>query len=424
MAENVATENTATENNETEVVYANYIPNTKKNIILHGTLSADDIFNFGNGSSITIVSSAGNDTIKNFARQVSINGGEGDDIITSYSSGDYATIEGGSGNDYISAYANYTTLKYNLGEGDDTVVGLSLDDTIDLGRNSYTSSQIDEDIKISVGTGSILLKGGAEKNINIKTTDEKSERNFSNYTASKAIFGTNDADTIFNGASAESSTISTGAGDDSISNLASKVSLSGGEGNDKILSHSSAIFVTINGGTGDDFIDAKSSNKTIVYTAGDGNDTIRGVTTGDVIDLGQNAYSTVKSGNDIKIFVGEGSILLKNAVGQNFEIKDLSSSQAVETEVLADYAGGVLFFGKNDGTIFIDSAYSSDIANLYDVRLSDIVAANIEGNKISVTFNTGSSLKINSAENLSPIFNLADNASWQFNHSSGNWQSA
>ena len=415
MAENVSTENT-----ETEIVVVNYIPNTKKNIILHGTEQEDNFFNFGNGSFTTIVGGAGNDTIKNFARHASINGGEDDDIIYSYSSGDYATIDGADGNDYILAYGGYTTLKYNLGDGDDTVVGLSFDDTIDLGENSYTSSRIDDDLKISVGTGSILLKGGAEKNINIQTTEEKAERNFSNYDASRAIFATDDSDTIFNGASAESSTISTGAGDDSISNFASKVSLSGGTGNDKILSHSSAIFVTINAGAGDDFIDATSSNKTIVYTAGDGNDTIRGVTTGDVFDLGQNAYSTLKSGNDVKIIVGAGSLLLKNAVGQNFEIKDLSSSQ---TEVLADYAG-ILFFGKNDGTIFIDSAYSSDIANLYDVRLSDITAANIEGNKISLTFNTGSSLQVNSAENLSPTFNLADNSSWKYNHSSGSWQSA
>lgn len=417
-------ETMTTENTETKIVVANYIPNTQKNIILHGTAEADDIFNFGNGSSITIVGGAGNDTIKNFARHVSISGDEGDDIITSYSSGDYAAIEGGSGNDYIFAYGSYTTLKYNLGEGDDTVVGLNFDDTIDLGQNAYTSSQVDEDIKISVGTGSILLKGGAEKNINIKTTEEKAERNFSNYVASRAIFGTNDSDTIFNGASAESSTISTGAGNDSISNFASKVSLSGGEGNDKILSHSSTIFVTINGGAGDDFIDATSSNKVIVYTAGDGNDTIRGVTTGDVFDLGKNVYSTVQSGNDVKIVVGEGSILVKNAFGQNFEIKDLSSSPTAETEVLADYAGRVLFFGKNDGTIFINGAYSSDIANLYDTKLSDISAANVEGNKISVTFNTGSSLQINSAENLSPKFNLADGSSWQFNHTSGSWQNA
>ena len=41
MAENVSTENT-----ETEIVVANYIPNTKKNIILHGTEQADNFFLF------------------------------------------------------------------------------------------------------------------------------------------------------------------------------------------------------------------------------------------------------------------------------------------------------------------------------------------------------------------------------------------
>ena len=82
----------------------------------------------------------------------------------------------------------------------------------------------------------------------------------------------------------------------------------------------------------------------------------------------------------------------------------------------------IFFFGKNDGADVINNASSSDVVNLYDVSLSDIVAANVEGNVVSATFNTGATLQINSAENLSPTFQLAD-SSWKYNHSSGNWQS-
>ena len=81
------------------------------------------------------------------------------------------------------------------------------------------------------------------------------------------------------------------------------------------------------------------------------------------------------------------------------------------------------FFGKNDGEDLIQNAGSSDVVNLYDVSLSDITAATVSGNKISVTFNTGNNLQINSAENLSATFQLAD-GNFKFNHSSGTWQNA
>ena len=81
----------------------------------------------------------------------------------------------------------------------------------------------------------------------------------------------------------------------------------------------------------------------------------------------------------------------------------------------------IFFFGKNDGADIINNAASSDVVNLYDVSLSDIVAANISGNAVSATFNTGATLQINSAENLSSTFRLAD-SSWKYNHRSNQWQ--
>ena len=83
----------------------------------------------------------------------------------------------------------------------------------------------------------------------------------------------------------------------------------------------------------------------------------------------------------------------------------------------------MFWYGKNDGADVIENASSGDVVNLYDVSLADIATATGSENKISVTFNTGNHLQVNSAENLSPTFNLAD-GSWKYNHSSGNWQNA
>jgi len=395
--------------------FARTVANTKSNTILYGTSEADYFFNYGNGTFVTIIGGAGADSIRNFARHISITGGAGDDTITSYSSGDYATIEGGSGNDNIFAYGYVTTLKYDLGDGDDTISGLGYDDTIDLGQNAYTSVQSGNDIKITVGEGSLLLKDGYGKNINVKSTAGTTERKFSNYESSKVIFGTDEADTILNGASAQSATIIGGEGGDSISNFANKAYLFGGDGNDKILTHSSTFAVTINGGSGNDSIDATGVNKTFIYNAGDGNDTVFGAGYGDVFYVGENAYSTVQSGNDIKITVGEGSILVKNAVGQNFTIQNTSPT----TESLSDWAG-IFYFGKNDGSLAIDTS-SNDIIDLYDVSINDIISLSTSNNQITIGLNTGANLQINSAENISAKITMQE-GSVNFNHSTNQWQ--
>lgn len=81
----------------------------------------------------------------------------------------------------------------------------------------------------------------------------------------------------------------------------------------------------------------------------------------------------------------------------------------------------MFWYGKNDGAYLIGNASSNDVVNLYDISLNDIVSANVEGNVISATFNTGGTLQINSAENVSAKFQLTDGA-WQFNHAENSWR--
>ena len=78
----------------------------------------------------------------------------------------------------------------------------------------------------------------------------------------------------------------------------------------------------------------------------------------------------------------------------------------------------MFYFGKNDGTDFINNASSSDVVNLYDISINDITSLNTEGNTISIGLNTGAQLQINSSENVSAKITMQE-GSVNFNHSTG-----
>ena len=88
---------------------------------------------------------------------------------------------------------------------------------------------------------------------------------------------------------------------------------------------SSGKNITINGGTGDDTIRIKSlyaGNNVIQYSEGDGNDYIDGFNSNDTLQIYNSSYNTMISGNDFIVFVGSGSITLKNSANISVKIRD------------------------------------------------------------------------------------------------------
>ena len=136
------------------------------------------------------------------------------------------------------------------------------------------------------------------------------------------VGGTSRNDTIFNGESYV--TISGGGGDDSISNGyignsyypdAHDASVSGGKGNDTILV--SGEYSTIYGGAGNDQISLAnhySRGEVIQYYSGDGNDTVYGFDSNDILYIAKGKYSTTTSGNDFIVTVGKQRIVLKDSL--------------------------------------------------------------------------------------------------------------
>ena len=248
-------------------------------------------------SNLVINALAGNDTVSNTANKVTISGGDGNDIITSIGYtidedtnwesdfnlfGTNDSISGGAGNDTIKNVFNNS--KTDGGKGDDYIIVGETVRAIDPGAEYYDTYYH------YVGDKSIV-KGGDGKD-------------------TLEVYGTN-------------STIEGGADNDSIGVYGDKSTITGGTGDDIIsLNGSPLLDVERDLNISADSLSQKDSTlaEVIKYASGDGKDTVVGFTSNDTLKITSGTFSTVKSGSDIIVKVGKGSVNLKNAVGQTINI--------------------------------------------------------------------------------------------------------
>ena len=128
-------------------------------------------------------------------------------------------------------------------------------------------------------------------------------------------------------------TVAALGGADKIINNNLNVSISGGADNDTIESNGSNV--TINAGTGDDSISLASSakNNLIQYTAGDGNDTVSGLHSGDTVSISGDEFTPVTVGNDLIVAVGNDSLTLKDVANlSDINISGEKSNLIILTE--------------------------------------------------------------------------------------------
>ena len=171
--------------------------------------------------------------------------------------------------------------------------------------------------------------------------------NISNSNSNSLVTGTSSADSIVNVASnvtikaangEDSITnsgakviINAGAGKDRITNRGKRVSILGGSGNDFIAN--TAARATINAGVGNDSISLSTAakNNVILYYSDYGNDLIKGFNATSTlrIDGGKGTYSTVKSGSNIIVTVGDGKITLKGAA--SLSALNISGEEMLQT---------------------------------------------------------------------------------------------
>ncbi len=153
------------------------------NLTVVGGAGNDSVFNHSNG--VIVYGEDGNEYISNFSANVTMSGGNGDDEI--FNNREYCNnvvMEGGAGNDYIVNSASNVTIsggtgndqiyfrykgsnlfQYNVGDGYDTVYGLSNGDTVQVtGANYYTTTQ-DNNVFLHVNDETVLLNGAADQSL-------------------------------------------------------------------------------------------------------------------------------------------------------------------------------------------------------------------------------------------------------------------
>jgi len=361
---------------------SDYISNSGTNVTINALGGNDSVRN--EGDSAVIDMGTGNDSIENFSSYASINGGEGRDYLGNnyYSERTNVTMLGGEGDDTINGEGAPNSL-LDGGAGNDSIGNGGENVTINGGAGNDSIDNNGNAAIIDAGAGNDFIGNGYASDSSILGGDGKDTISFDGYEGNnnfadggagddyiysenedvinQMMIGGAGNDTLVN--YGINGTLVGGAGNDSIVNQGANAEIDGGDGNDIIdlndnsensyinagagndtISTGSYVGggVIIEAGTGDDFIHNYDPDDNLVYkySVGDGNDTIEGYNRynpNGLISIVGGEYSTVRSGNDIIVNVGDGSLTLLDAAGVDLNIEgDLIEGDADADDDTAD----------------------------------------------------------------------------------------
>ena len=376
----------------------------------------DYIYLYNNAEDHTINSGTGSDTVYTGGQRVSINTGADNDYIHIYTNATKNTVNSGAGDDTIRSYnENGVLYLYEIGSGNDSILGFTDKDTLQIGdgKDVYSKKIVDNDIIITVGQNKITLSGAeslSSPNIHgvidggaLKVTISANNTMVSGtkYNDSISVTGSNvtvnaagGKDIIEN--SGGNAVINGGANNDSLSNTsANNVTLNGGSGSDTLRNsnynnvsmngnggsdkiYNSANYVTMNGGDGNDSIVVENSYAYITtINGGAGADKITAY--GGVIDGG--------SGND-QISLGA---YLDSGVDYGATIKGKSGDDTI----YGTSAGNIVYeFNKGDGN---DQIYNYKTGDTIAIGGNEVYTKTTNGSNVVIKLNSGGSMTLNNA---------------------------
>ncbi|MBR0062505.1 MAG: calcium-binding protein, partial [Selenomonadaceae bacterium] len=315
--------------NFNDTIYSN-----AENVTIKAGKGADSIYSHGNAAEVW--GESGNDTVQGDYATSKIYGGEGNDFIslTTYSfnsidggaghdtiitGGRKHSVNGGSGNDRISLSGDDLTI--NGGKGSDTIY--SVGDRVSIfggkGNDSIqngaleTNSKGGDSVSVNFGSGDNFFFNMQGKNVTLQAGSGKdSIHNYRGDSLRVNLGGGND---YFNAYQSKNVTVSGGDGADNLNAKGGeKFYCNAGAGNDTVWISDGMKLATVIGGKGNDSIRLQdTTNNLIKYSSGDGKDTITGFSATDTLSIADVSYSTKASGSDLRVTVGKGSLLLKDA---------------------------------------------------------------------------------------------------------------
>ncbi|MGD7285648.1 calcium-binding protein, partial [Ralstonia pseudosolanacearum] len=362
----------------------------------NATASADggdgnDIISADSGTTSTISAGNGDDTVQisAWAMRTTIDAGNGNDIINidSYGASQGADITGGTGDDQISLGYYGATLRFNRGDGHDTVSSAANagNKTIVFGPGisaaDLSATRVGNDMVLNVGSN-----GDAITVTNWFQGD--------GYRIDHATFvdGTQWDQNNFRRLV---TTVTGTAGDDTINGWQGDDILIGGDGNDTLISNGGSD--QLYGGTGNDSLRI-NNNATASVDGGDGNDTI---------SADSGTTSTISAGNgDDTVQIGAWAMRTTIDAGNGNDIINIDSygaSQGADItggtgddQIRLGYYGATLHFNRGDGHDTVSSAANADnktivfgsgitAANLSATRVGDDMVLNIGANGDAIT---------------------------------------
>ena len=383
----------------------------------------------GNSLANTIRGGSGADTIYGGAGKDYILGNSGNDKL--YGDVGNDTLNGGAGNDTLTGGTGNDVFIYSNGDGNDVITDYTAsDDTIKIDSGVISTTSLSgSDVVLKIGSGSIRVKNakaktltlvnssgktistvvggnysdamvvnGSSNSTTLNVTDSTSSPvtagssvktiNATSRTTAIKITGNSLANTIMGGSSND--TIYAGSGNDYIVDNAGKNkifgesgndtllggkgndTLSGGTGNDSLIggTGNDSLFGssgndTLNGGVGNDTLTGGDGADVFIFTSG--TDTITDYTSSDRISLTSGSYRQSTVGNDVRIKVGNGLLILKNAKNETINVDTSSSSKNFVEEH---------WFTEDDNNYELSSNTSDDLNTIFTNSSDNVIMSN------------------------------------------------
>ena len=306
--------------------------------------SADVSWTLAESLTGTFLSGQGTDSVSDL-EQVSLTGGASDNVLYAAGFSGNVTLDGGNGNDTIQG-----------GDGADSLVGGNGNDVI-AGRNGNDS--------ILGGNGSDTLDGGAGDD-RVDGGNGSGDQVTGGLGKDTLLGGNGTDDLLVETADLAELTLTsaslTGLGSDSLSGFEG-AQLTGGAGNNRIDASKFAFSTTLSGGAGDDslFGGAKSG----VLNGEDGNDTLVGGAGNDTVDGGVgNDLVTATSNNNVTVTFAEiqGGRALGTDSYTNIENLQLTGGSAANKFDVTAFAGNTTLMGLGGNDTLIGGGGNDSIA--------------------------------------------------------------